>query len=101
MKTALKIALPFVLSAVVGTAWSADIARGQRIYNLHCASCHGITGIPLTPQTPNLQMREGMNQPDANLLQTLKMGKGTMPPYLGMIKDQELLDVIQYIRMMR
>ena len=89
------------LCLVAGSAWSIDLVRGQRLYNQHCASCHGITGIPLTPQTPNLAMREGMNQPDFMLIQTLKMGKGTMPPYLGMLKDEELLDIVQYTRMMR
>lgn len=82
-------------------AGAIDLARGQRLYNLHCASCHGITGIPVMPDTPNLAMREGMNQPDFMLMQSLKMGKKTMPPYFGILSDQELLDVIQYIRTIR
>lgn len=97
----LRLATAVLLCTAASAAWSIDLARGQRLYNQHCASCHGITGIPVTPQTPNLAMREGMNQPDFMLMQVLKMGKGTMPPYLGLLRDEELLDVIQYTRIMR
>jgi mono/diheme cytochrome c family protein len=98
---ALRLAAAVLLFTSASAAWSIDLARGQRLYNQHCASCHGITGIPVTPETPNLAMREGMNQPDFMLMQTLKMGKKAMPPYLGLLKDDELLDIIQYTRMMR
>lgn len=82
-------------------AAAVDLARGQRLYNLHCASCHGITGIPVMPDTPNLAMREGMNQPDIVIMQSLKMGKRNKPPFFGRLSDDELLDVVQYTRMMR
>lgn len=82
-------------------AAAVDLARGQRLYNLHCASCHGITGIPVMPDTPNLAMREGMNQPDIVIMQSLKMGKRNKPPFFGRLTDDELLDVVQYTRMMR
>lgn len=98
---ALRLATAILLVTSATSAWSIDFARGQRLYNQHCASCHGITGIPVMPETPNLAMREGMNQPDFMLMQTLKMGKKAMPPYLGLLKDEELLDIIQYTRMMR
>lgn len=89
---------------VVGSALPAaavDLARGQRLYNLHCASCHGITGIPVMPDTPNLAMREGMNQPDIVIMQSLKMGKRNKPPFFGRLTDDELLDIVQYTRVMR
>ncbi|MCK9283268.1 MAG: cytochrome c [Rhodocyclaceae bacterium] len=102
MKTyALFTASALWLLSLSPQAGAIDLARGQRLYNLHCASCHGITGIPMMPDTPNLAMREGMNQPDFMLMQTLKMGKKAMPPYFGILNDQEMLDVIQYIRTIR
>jgi cytochrome c6 len=94
-----------ILILLLGTASQAtaavDLARGQRLYNLHCASCHGITGIPVMPDTPNLAMREGMNQPDVMIMQSLKMGKKNKPSFFGRLNDQELLDVLQYVRTMR
>jgi mono/diheme cytochrome c family protein len=94
------ISIP-LLFAVASSANAVDLARGQRLYNLNCASCHGITGIPVMPETPNLSMREGMSQPDVVIMQSLKMGKKNKPPFFGRLNDQELLDVIQYTRTMR
>ncbi len=96
-----RIASILLLFAVSPSVTAVDLARGQRLYNLHCASCHGITGIPVMPETPNLAMREGMSQPDVVLMQSLKMGKKNKPPFFGRLNDQELLDVIQYTRVMR
>ena len=93
-------ALAALVAAAV-PAGAVDLARGQRLYNLHCASCHGITGIPVMPDTPNLAMREGMNQPDIVIMQSLKMGKKNKPPFFGRLNDQELLDIVQYTRNMR
>jgi cytochrome c6 len=80
---------------------AVNLARGQQLYNLHCASCHGITGIPVMPDTPNLAMREGMSQPDVVIMQSLKMGKRNKPGFFGRLNDQELLDILQYVRTMR
>lgn len=99
----LLIAMGFALVGffLASPVWAVDLLAGQRLYNVHCASCHGVTGIPVTPETPNLAMREGMAQPDMVLMQTLKVGKKAMPPYFGLLKDQDLLNVISYIRTMR
>ncbi|OHC70555.1 MAG: hypothetical protein A3H93_13200 [Rhodocyclales bacterium RIFCSPLOWO2_02_FULL_63_24] len=97
----IRTAATVLLLAGAYPALAADLARGQRLYNLHCASCHGITGIPIMPETPNLSMREGMSQPDVVIMQSLKMGKKNKPPFFGRLNDQELLDVIQYTRTLR
>lgn len=101
MTLSIRVASTMLLLACAYSASAADLARGQRLYNLHCASCHGITGIPIMPETPNLSMREGMSQPDVVIMQSLKMGKKNKPPFFGRLNDQELLDVIQYTRTLR
>lgn len=102
MIKSIRIASTGILLAVVTfPAFAIDLVRGQQLYNLHCASCHGITGIPVMPGTPNLTMREGMSQPDVVIMQSIKMGKKTMPPFFGRLNDQELLDIIQYTRTLR
>lgn len=97
----IRITSTVLLLAFASSANAVDMARGQRLYNLHCASCHGITGIPVMPETPNLSMREGMSQPDVVIMQSLKMGKKNKPPFFGRLNDLELLDIIQYTRTMR
>jgi cytochrome c6 len=95
------LAAALLALAAVPPVSAVDLVRGQQLYNLHCASCHGITGVPVMPDTPNLAMREGLNQPDVVIMQSLKMGKKNKPPFFGRLSDQELLDVIQYVRNMR
>lgn len=97
----IRITLAALTLASTHATAAVDLARGQRLYNLHCASCHGLTGIPVMPETPNLAMREGMGQPDVVIMQSLKMGKKNKPPFFGRLNDQELLDVIQYTRTLR
>lgn len=101
MRISIHIASTVLLLMAASAAYAVDLARGQQLYNLHCASCHGITGIPVMPNTPNLSMREGMNQPDIVIIQSLKMGKMNKPPFFGRLNDQELLDIVQYVRNMR
>ena len=86
---------------------SIDLTRGQRLYNTHCVACHGANGMPTVPNAPNFMMRQGLDKPDFELRQTLltgtnmRTGKNHVPPYMGVIKDQEMLEVIQYIRIIR
>jgi len=101
MKKSTRLTTAALLLGLALPAAAIDLARGQRLYNLHCASCHGITGIPVMPDTPNLAMREGMNQPDIVIMQSLKMGKRNKPPFFGRLTDDELLDIVQYTRVLR
>lgn len=84
-----------------------DIARGQRLYNMHCSSCHGMNGRSVTPNTPNLALREGMDKPDMELSQSLitgvnmRTGKNHNPPFTGVIKEHEMMEIIQYARIIR
>jgi cytochrome c6 len=79
-------------------AFGADIEKGRRIYNMHCAGCHGATGISMMPSTPNFARNEGLLQPDMMLLTTMRNGKNAMPGYVGILNDREMLDVIAYLR---
>lgn len=83
------------------SSWSLDLARGQRLFNLHCAACHGVNGLPVVPNAPSFAMRERLDQPDMMLMQSVKMGKNTMPPFFGVLKDAEIIDILQYIRVIR
>jgi len=35
------------------------------------------------------------------LMQSVKTGKNVMPPFVGILKDEEILDALQYARMLR
>lgn len=80
---------------------AADINNGKQIYNLHCASCHGGSGISVMPGAPHIARGAGMMQPDAGILASIRNGKNAMPAYMGVLKDQGILDVIAYMRTLR
>ena len=94
----------FALLALVtatATLHAADVNNGKRLYNLHCAGCHGMSGISVMPGAPHIARGAGVMQPDAATLASIRNGKNAMPAYMGVIKDQEILDVIAYMRTLR
>ncbi len=84
----------------LGFAQAADPRNGAKIYNNHCANCHGAQGNGMMPGMPNFLRGEGLLKPDAALVQTLENGAGMMPAFRGLLTTQEMLDVIAYLRTM-
>lgn len=98
LRLALFLANLAALSMLPLSASAADAANGQRLYQMHCAGCHGANGLSTMPNTPNLARGERMNQPDPVLVEKLRTGTKSMPPFFGILKNQEFEDVISYVR---
>lgn len=86
------------LALACGPADAASIGRGGQLYATHCKVCHGADGNPVMPGAPNFRRMESLMRPDMQLLPAIKNGKGAMPAYFGILRDQEILDVIAYLR---
>ena len=86
------------LALAAGPAAAANIAKGAQLYETHCKMCHGADGSPVMPGAPNFRRMESLMRPDMQLLPAIKNGKGAMPAYFGILRDQEILDVIAYLR---
>ena len=82
-------------------SYAADPLQGVKLYQLHCINCHGANGAGEIPNVPDFSRGERLLQPDDTLLETIKSGKGMMPAYRGMFSDDEILDLIAYIRTLR
>lgn len=95
------IALLLALLSATAPLNAADINNGRQIYNLHCSSCHGASGISVMPGAPHIARGAGMMQPDTAILASIRNGKNAMPAYVGVLKDQGILDVIAYMRTLR
>jgi cytochrome c6 len=83
------------------SAWpahAADSQRGAGLYATHCALCHGERGAPSWPGAPDLRRAATLMKTDAQVLATLRYGRGAMPAYLGVLKDRELLDLTAHLR---
>lgn len=102
MKTCWRMALPMLLLAChVAPAAAVNLVQGQQLYNLHCAACHGPRGEGVMPEAPKFRLGERLEQPDMMLLQSVRSGKKSMPPFFGILKDAQILDVLAYVRTLR
>lgn len=90
-----------IVAALPGSALALDLLRGQRVYNMHCSVCHGMNGVPVIQQAPSFATKDRLMQPDVMLIQSVKTGKTLMPPFMGILRDEEILDAIHYARSLR
>ena len=102
---ALTLGLTAALTAVLMIALpslsqAGDVFNGKQIYKDHCAICHGASGVAEVGNAPDFSRGEGLMQADVSLLEKVSNGKNAMPGYRGMLTDQEILDVISYIRIL-
>lgn len=84
--------------AVAAPAHAADIARGAQTYAMHCAMCHGPAGQGVHPMAPKFNRGERLLQSDLALLDAVRRGRNAMPPFNGVLRDRDILDVIAYVR---
>ncbi len=87
-----------------------DIARlddARDIYQTNCAACHGFDGIPMMPGIPNFSGGERLGKADQELMASMQNGKESesggiaMPPWQGTLSDEEMLAVLNYIRVIK
>ncbi|MHB1213536.1 MAG: c-type cytochrome [Thiobacillus sp.] len=92
----------------------AQVARGQRVYTQHCLECHGVagTGQPgdwrirdadgMFPPPPLDDSAHAWHHPTAVLLDVLRdgspQGQGKMPGWKDKLTEQEMQDVVVYIK---
>jgi len=97
----IRVAFTLLLALTVQCACAADMMKGGQLYRMHCASCHGASGISTMPNVPSFARGERMTQPDQMLLGSIRRGRGAMPGFFGVLSDRDTLDVIAYMRSMR
>jgi cytochrome c oxidase cbb3-type subunit 3 len=99
-----------VLIVIMATSWVAAqgrTARGQVLYDEHCARCHGLTGkgdgpdaARLTVPPANFQSARSRAKTDFELLTAISYGIAFSPMHAwrGKVTDEELLELVRYIR---
>ncbi len=80
-------------------------SQGERLYERECASCHGDSGQGDGPDASDLDDFPGdftsdafAELPDGVIFFMTKEGKDDMPAYDGDLTDQQIWQVIRYIR---
>lgn len=99
-RTLRRIALLGVLTATPAVH-AADVIKGAQLYRMHCAACHGASGLATMPNAPSFARGERLMQPDVALLGTIRTGRGPMPAFFGILNDRDLLDVVAFLRTLR
>ncbi len=99
-----------VLIIAVGSSWVAAqgrTARGQILYDEHCARCHGLTGkgdgpeaAKLTVPPANFHTARSKAKTDFELLTSISYGIAFSPMHAwrGRVTDEELLELVRYLR---
>lgn len=91
-----------LVTAAVATpvprSFAADAMAGKEIYEEHCERCHGEDGRGSVAGAPDFSRGTGLMAPDAEIARMLRTGRGAMPAYEGFLRQQQLLDVIAYMR---
>jgi len=104
------LALAVIAAAWSGATWpnpargadTPDLAAGQEIFEEFCAACHGFDGTRIIPQAPNFSDGESLEKEDPELLASIRDGKGDiMPLWSSDLNEQQMLDVLGYIRTLR
>jgi len=80
-----------------------SIKNGKSIYATRCQSCHGEptknNGLPLVPKPTDLGTQAFLDiNTDGSIFNKLKEGKGTMPSFATVLSDEEIWQVVNYIR---
>ena len=73
----------------------AKIEAGETVYSTYCAPCHG-DQLVSTGQFPNLQRLTPADR--AKFDSTVRDGRNQMPPWRGVVSDEQIDQIWAYIR---
>jgi mono/diheme cytochrome c family protein len=86
----------------------ASTAAGQALYVKTCAACHGKTGLGDGPKAKSLKTAPGdflkaesQNQTDGEHFYKTKTGRGDMPKYEGKMSDDDIWNIVNFIRSLK
>jgi mono/diheme cytochrome c family protein len=89
-------------------AGDADIAAGKRLYSDLCKACHGLDGkgagvMQLAPPAADLTSGEVQAKLDSGLYKSIHEGRANtaMGAWKHALTDQEIRDVVSYVRTFR
>lgn len=76
------------------------------LYKTKCQMCHGADGKGQTPMGPKLGVRDFHSpvvakESDQMLFDITKNGKNKMPAYNGKLTDDQIKDLVKYIRSLK
>ncbi len=95
---AVLIAMVSLLAILAVQARAGDMQKGREVYDMHCVTCHGMNGYAIDMTIPSFANGDRMFLMDQEMLQSVRNGKNMMPAFRGLLSDEEIRDVITYLR---
>ncbi len=82
-----------------------SLAKGKKLYNLDCAMCHGTSGDGKGDMASDIKNVTDFTNPeslknrkDGELFYAIRNGKGDMPPEGDRAKDDDIWNMVNYVR---
>lgn len=88
----------FLATLAASSVQAADVFEGKSLYQQHCVDCHGPAGEGVMPGMPNFTRGESLLKSDFELANAVRSGRGVMPGFNGLLTDEELENVVAYLR---
>ena len=91
-------------SKATGVALTGDAAAGEATYKQYCIACHQADGTGLNGMLAGnfVADKARLAKPDEELITSIRDGVtgkiGTMPPWGTTLSEQDMADVLAYIR---
>ncbi|MBE0509833.1 MAG: cytochrome c, partial [Gammaproteobacteria bacterium] len=82
----------------------ASVRRGETVYRANCMTCHGAQGLGDGPLAASLPTRPAnlvahlAHHTDGDYAWKIRTGRGAMPAFAGVLKDQQVWDAVNYLR---
>jgi cytochrome c6 len=93
------------LAALLAAALPAAAEDAAALYKSKCQVCHGADGkgSPAGQKmgVKDFQSPDVAKQADAELIKVTKEGKGKMPKYDGKLTDDQIKELVKYIRSLK
>ena len=80
------------------------LARGQTVFGIFCAPCHGTRGLgdgPMIPsfsKPPSLLEEKARSLPDGHIFHIISRGQNKMGPYAVQIAQEDRWKVVHFVR---
>ena len=85
-----------------------SLAKGKKTYAIDCAMCHGENGDGKGELAPDIKNVTDFTAPDAlknrtdsDLFNVLRKGKGEMPPEGDRAKNDDIWNLVNYVRSLK
>lgn len=99
MKLRLNSSIGFAFALILTTpVLAGDPFAGSSIYAHYCVSCHGGDGAGEVAGTPSFRGGRLLMKNPMELRNIIRSGKDMMPAFQGILTEEQIDDVMEYIR---